>query len=83
MLDFGRSIQIDNKTNTIKCTLSISFVVLNKNRIKYSYLLTTIKIHFINFAKNHDCIGSDLHGGNFGMDKNGTPKLIDYSGFWS
>lgn len=38
---------------------------------------------FINFVKNHDCLGSDMHSGNYGMDSYGRPKLIDYSGFWN
>lgn len=38
---------------------------------------------FIEFAKNHDCIGADMHGHNFGYREDGSVVLLDYSGFWS
>lgn len=38
---------------------------------------------FIEFAKNHDCIGADMHSQNFGYRADGSVVLLDYSGFWS
>ena len=38
---------------------------------------------FIEFAKNHDCIGADMHAENFGYRADGSVVLLDYSGFWS
>lgn len=38
---------------------------------------------FIEFAKNHDCIGADMHCENFGYREDGSVVLLDYSGFWS